>query len=245
MPVQYPPLSLESRLEGLIRINALLEDTLSRKSNGLRRTDYVARHGANRATSTKLLRAGNTRSYSGDFEKETVIKLAKMILVPGSQHYYGDTPELLSEFVMIFEGWLDGYPPHLQHLKTSNSRSYTAMSLEELEAEQRAIEAVIEERTIDLEGVVVVDRFTNALLDNLCVSKKITRNTLAESTIGKGEYKYLIGSDRVFTEAEIAPIAERLGMSPPDLLALRDVSISQWRARDNMDRDIAIKTDRE
>jgi hypothetical protein len=234
MSQHFLPLSRESRLLGLQEIDRLLELTLARDSKGLSRTEYMVSHGGvNQSLTTQLTKA--TRGdYPGDFKRETIVKLAQMILVPGSKQYFGDTPKLLARFVMIYEGWIDGVPLHLRG--QCSEPDYDTMPTEELEDRRSQIDRILESRSIDLEVLVPVNVVVNSMLLVMEERLKMTRSQLAERTIGSKLYAELLAGTQLVTEGDVQSLADFCELDASLIVGLHQSCIA--RNRKNQPSDI-------
>jgi len=217
------PLSKELRLLGLLEIRRLLLLTHGRNNQGYTGlADYVDEYGGASRNCVSTLNAAVDGNVKSEFNGITVEKLAKMIYIPGKDEYYGDTPEGLSLFMAIYQGWVDGIPPHLSHLKSKQDRNYESMTIDDLEAECIKINAIIKEKSIDLDGINPKHTILAAFLDIQCDRQGITRLHLAKKTIGVALFAQLIDATESISEDAIAPLADAIGVPANVLLILRD-----------------------
>jgi hypothetical protein len=221
------PMSREARIQGLSDVRKLLGWTHDRDNKGYSSlADYVDKHGgASRNSYTTLNNALEGR-HKAEFSPVTVEKLANIILIPGTNEYYGATNEGLSLFMAIYEGWgLDGIPPHLEdRVKCKTDRAYAEMSVEELQLERDKIDAEIERKAIDLDGIKPRNTILAAFLDVQCERRGITRTALADQTIGVVLFAQLIDGTETLLEKSIESLADAIGVPASMLLILRDSS---------------------
>ena len=228
---------------GYAKINDLLEQTLSRLNETNRNLyfDNAPLKRGIRAISASvaalLRKAGRGETLETSLDIGTLYKLSMIVLVPGKDQYFGDTKEGRSLFLEYAIGNTDGIPAHLKGIAPLDIE---AMPTEQLIELKTKADRLLADRTIDLEAVPIVDTLIASLLDHQCLSEGISRVALAETTIGRSAMADLMSTDRTFSEAEIRPLALRLGIPPVDLLEIRRISNS--RSAVKADRNITAKS---
>lgn len=226
-PDDYP-YSTAQQIKGLARINELLTLTVQRLGKG--RSEWLEESGLRRGVGTILNKATDGILYH-EISRQLLRKISNIIMKPGTSAFYGDSPELFAEFLTIAEGCLDGIPLHLKG--QSGESNYDQMSLDELKAHRSQIDALIEERSIDLEAIEPTNVLVNALLVLAEEQAKMTRSQLAQATIGSQLYAQLLVGVEDLTVEQVQPLVIFCGLDASLIVSLHRSCIARNSAKNN------------